>query len=417
MVEYLFPSESDRIEALHSYDILDTPPESTYDDLARLASIIFHAPIAVINFIDKSRQWFKAEVGLGVNETPLQTSFCVHALLQDDVLIVPDTTLDERFANNPLVTGDPKLRFYAGAVLKTPQGIPLGTLCILDYRPRLLDSQHSNTLKVLANQVMSQLEQRRLRKEAETTRDKLRRLNKQLLEQNESKNQFLAMVAHELRNPLSPMIMALDILDLQGPHSDVVTNGLGTFRRQTTQLVRLVDDLFDASRVASGKISVQRKPIPAHLAISRSVEMVKASANAKQHELKITLPDDSITLLADDVRICQLFSNLLNNAIRYTPPKGQIELHAFQPDENTLQIDIIDNGIGIHTDYLERIFESFVQAPQDNQDQGGLGIGLHLSNHIAAMHGGEIQVTSKGLNCGSCFSVLLPVIQTAESPH
>jgi two-component sensor histidine kinase len=163
LIDKLLPTwtESDRLAALRSYRILDTPPEPAFDDLVQLAARACQAPIALISLIDERRQWFKAEVGLGVRETPLDRSICLTAMLQPELTIVPDLTEDPRFARNPLVTGEPHLRFYAGAVLKTPDGVPLGALCVLDCMPRDLTEEQASTLTVLARQVMSQLELRR----------------------------------------------------------------------------------------------------------------------------------------------------------------------------------------------------------------------------------------------------------------
>ncbi len=153
--------EARRLAALARYRILDTPREADFDDIAELASEICGTPIAAVNLVADGRQWFKAEVGLGVRETPLETSFCGHAVLEEDFMLVPDATKDPRFERNPLVTGPPGLRFYAGALLKSGEGLPIGTLCVLDYRPRTLTGQQTRALKRLARQVMSQLEQRR----------------------------------------------------------------------------------------------------------------------------------------------------------------------------------------------------------------------------------------------------------------
>jgi GAF domain-containing protein len=152
--------ERTRLAALHSYEILDTPTEAEFDDFTHLAAHICQAPIAVINLIDANRQWFKAEVGLGVRETPLDISICRHAILQPGLFVVPDTTRDPRFQNNPLVTGKPHLRFYAGALLESSDGLPLGTLCVLDHHTRELTSEQGRALKLLARQVMTTLELR-----------------------------------------------------------------------------------------------------------------------------------------------------------------------------------------------------------------------------------------------------------------
>src|ERR1700744_907969 len=158
----LHSAEEYRLAALRHYDILDTPREADFDEVVKVASAVCGTPISVINLIDQGRQWFKAEVGLGVRETPLDSSICAHAILQPGLFVVPDTTLDDRFCDNALVVGDPHLRFYAGALLETPEGFPLGTVCVLDYKPRELDETQKAFLRLMANQVMKLLELRRL---------------------------------------------------------------------------------------------------------------------------------------------------------------------------------------------------------------------------------------------------------------
>lgn len=152
--------ERNRVAALMRYDVLDSPREHSFDDIARLAADICEVPIAVVNFVGEGRQFFKAEIGLGVRETPLETSFCAKAILEEDFLLVPDATQDSRFDCNPLVTADDGLRFYAGAILKSRDGFPIGTLCVLDTRPRDLTELQQRALKVIARQIMDQLDLR-----------------------------------------------------------------------------------------------------------------------------------------------------------------------------------------------------------------------------------------------------------------
>jgi GAF domain-containing protein len=158
-------NEARRLKVLWQYDVLDTVPEEVFDDLTELAARICEAPIALISLIDEDRQWFKAKVGVTLNETSRDISFCAHAIQQTDLFIIPDATLDERFANNPLVTSDPKIRFYAGAPLITPDGYALGTLCVIDKVPREMREEQKHALRVLARHVMTQLELRRHAKE------------------------------------------------------------------------------------------------------------------------------------------------------------------------------------------------------------------------------------------------------------
>ncbi len=155
--------EAERLAALRRYGILDMPLDPAFDDFVQIAAHVCEAPVALVSLVDADRQWFAAEIGLGVRQTSLDRSVCVHALHGADVLVVPDLSQDQRFDRNPLVTDGPELRFYAGAVLKTPEGLPLGTMCVLDDKPRPggLTERQAFTLKALARQVMAQLELRR----------------------------------------------------------------------------------------------------------------------------------------------------------------------------------------------------------------------------------------------------------------
>jgi len=161
-------NETERLGALRGLGILDTPPEPAYDELSALAAYVCQTPIALISLVDEDRQWFKSRVGWTAGETPREVAFCAHAILQPDLLVVPDARADERFATNPLVTSPPGIRFYAAAPLVTAEGHALGTLCVLDHKPRDLSAEQIRALRALSHQVMAQL---RLHKQlAEQTR-------------------------------------------------------------------------------------------------------------------------------------------------------------------------------------------------------------------------------------------------------
>lgn len=163
-------NEAQRIKVLWQYEVLDTVPEEVFDDLTKLAAYICGAPIALITLVDENRQWFKSKVGVNVSETGRNISLCAHAIQQNDLFIIPDATLDDRFKDNPLVTSSPKIRFYAGVPLVTPDGHALGTLCVIDQVPRNLTEDQKKALCVLARHVMTQLELRRHSRELSEAR-------------------------------------------------------------------------------------------------------------------------------------------------------------------------------------------------------------------------------------------------------
>jgi GAF domain-containing protein len=179
-------NEARRLKVLWQYEVLDTVPEEVFDELVELAAAICEAPSALISLVDESRQWFKARVGIDARETSRDVSFCGHAILQPELFIVPDASKDERFKDNPLVTSEPNIRFYAGAPLVSPDGHALGTLCVLDKQPRELKPSQLKALRVLARLVVSQLELRRHSKEltkasqdAQSLKDELDKVRKQ----------------------------------------------------------------------------------------------------------------------------------------------------------------------------------------------------------------------------------------------
>lgn len=156
-----FAKDQARLAALRSYAVLDTPVEALFDDITRIASMICQTPIALISLVDSERQWFKSAVGVPGKETPIAASFCAHAVMAQSMLVVPDTLRDDRFRDNPLVVGDPRIRYYAGAPLISEDGHALGTVCVIDRRPRLLHRDQLDALSALARQTVALLEHRR----------------------------------------------------------------------------------------------------------------------------------------------------------------------------------------------------------------------------------------------------------------
>lgn len=668
-------NEADRLFALQQYHILDTPPEQAFDDVVRLTAQALRTPMAAVNFLAKDRQWFKAEVGMGVRETPLNDAICKTTILQQQQMIVPDTESDPRFACNPFVVGDPKVRFYAAQILLTPDGFPLGTLCALDTKPRPegLTPLQQSTLKTLAQQVQTELELRKLghrhqcllaenekihntlqleqernriatdaaqlghwswdpiadhviwenqrlyelfglpldaepvngkrfvrdfvhpddapafelatataiaggrfyfqgrvrradrqlcwleffgkaqysesgkltrmigvsiditeKKQAEiellqsrerfqtivsqaatgvveadshgdiifvnqkychllgyteeellrknlldvtapdsvqATRDVLQRLrtdgreavlekqylrkdgaiiwgsasmnllrgsvgdapstvsiivditeNKyaqeslrklaaSLFESDRRKSEFLATLAHEMRNPLAPICSGLELMRLHSEDLPAIGKVREMLDRQVAHLVRLVDDLLDIARIGDGKIVLKKVSVSLKSLIVQAVETSQPVIDNGNHILTVKLPDESLLLDADPIRITQILANLLNNAAKYTPAGGKIALTT-EVDHNNVVIQVSDNGVGIAKESLNTIFDMFNQVETSiDQAQGGLGIGLSLVKRLVEMHGGRVAAMSQGKDLGSTFAVSLPLLQ------
>jgi signal transduction histidine kinase/DNA-binding response OmpR family regulator len=246
------------------------------------------------------------------------------------------------------------------------------------------------------------------------------RLYRDIQENDRRKNEFLAMLAHELRNPLAPIRNAVEVLRRLGLKDDNLAWANDIIARQVEQLVRLVDDLLDISRINGGKIQLRREPIDLSVALARAVETSRPLIDARRHQLNVVLPTEALHVDADIVRIAQVLSNLLNNAAKYTGEGGTIEVKLARAGDEAV-VHVRDNGVGIATDMLPRVFDLFTQVDRSlDRSQGGLGIGLTLVRRLVQMHGGNVQAFSAGTNQGSEFVIRLPVLAgmpSAELGH
>jgi CheY-like chemotaxis protein len=244
------------------------------------------------------------------------------------------------------------------------------------------------------------------RKRSEEERE---RLLTELTATNRRKDEFLAMLSHELRNPLAPISNALEFLRRSGPDEPHLRSTTDVISRQVDDLARLIEDLLDASRITSGKVRLQMEMVELSGVVSRAIETTRPLTEARKHRLTVSIPSEPVWLNADPTRLAQVFSNLLNNAAKYTQEGGDIELNA-EREGNELLVRVRDTGVGIPEEILPHVFDLFTQADRSlDRSQGGLGIGLTLARSIVQMHGGAVQAFSAGRNKGSEFVVRLPV--------
>ena len=249
--------------------------------------------------------------------------------------------------------------------------------------------------------------------ELERAERELTRMNRALAEADRRKDEFLAVLAHELRNPLAPIVNSLGVLKLLlGDAPDPgVRRAEEAIERQTRHLTRLVDDLLDMSRINSGKIELRTERLRLNDIVSQAVALAQPSIEQRRHELRVHLLESGGEVVADAVRLAQVLSNLLNNAARYTEPGGVIELTCAQ-DETHARVTVRDSGRGIPPELLDKVFDMFVQ---EQSGGGGLGIGLSLVRSLVRLHGGTVTVASDGLNRGSAFTIELPRAGTQQS--
>ena len=389
----LLADEDARLAALESYDILDTAREQAYDDFTTLAAAICNTPIAIISLIDKQRQWFKSQIGLDVNETPRDQAFCAHAIVDRQTLIVGDATMDARFHDNPLVVGNPNIRFYAGAPLITGDGHGIGTLCVIDRVPRTLTPEQIHSLEALSRQLMTHLD--------------LRRANIALRETETAKKKFVAHVSHELRTPLTSIRGALAlVLDGDATLDQDSRELLSAGHRSANRLLALVNDLLDLERVGSGELSVEKRPCDLRAVLERAGDTMRPIA--ADAGIALSFAPTSLRLNADLERLTQVVINLLANAVRFSPRGGTVAV-TVEPHGDHVDVIIDDQGPGVPASFRESIFEPFKQVEGSAaHKKGGTGLGLAISHAIVKDHGGWI-VVSDAPGGGARFTIGLPV--------
>ena len=238
------------------------------------------------------------------------------------------------------------------------------------------------------------------------TAEALRHANATLAEADRRKDEFIAVLSHELRNPLAPIRYALPLLG-EERFGERGRRAIAVIERQVAHVVRMVDDLLDVSRITTGKIELRRDFFTLGSIVSTAVEAASPAISAARHSLEIDVPEDPIWLYVDPARISQAITNLLNNSAKYTPQGGRIRLEA-AADEASVTIRVIDNGIGLDGEALRTVFDMFRQANDRNGSQGGLGIGLTLARQLVEMHGGSVEAQSEGAGRGAEFAIRLP---------
>ncbi|MFC4095518.1 GAF domain-containing sensor histidine kinase [Euzebyella saccharophila] len=434
--------EEERLKLLDSYSILDTLPEEDYDNLTKLAAEICQTPISLITLLDDHRQWFKSHHGLNIRETPKDQAFCAHAIhTHEKIFTVKDSREDARFFDNPLVTGEPRVVFYAGVPLKNSSGLPLGTLCVIDHQPHELSQSQKEALNILADQVMNLLELRKNKLELENKNRDLKNLSDELEVKVEQRTQELALQNRELEKMNSELqsFAYISSHDMQEPLRKIQTfvsqilatesanlseKGIYRFNRMqlaANRMQTLIQDLLSYSKAEKSN------QIFEETSFQEITEEIKDNLLEELEHKKATLTikgNCSAELIPSQFK--QLFANLIVNSLKFAKKKvpsiisvdiatidhTQIKEFPLRKDTEYCRILFKDNGVGFDQKYAEQIFKIFHRL-HNRKEYEGTGIGLAIVKKIVQNHQGYI--TAKGqLGEGVTFKIVIPRYQKTQ---
>ncbi|MGI3129068.1 GAF domain-containing sensor histidine kinase [Halopseudomonas pachastrellae] len=524
--------EARRLEALARLQILDTPSELAFDDLTELASRWLETPIALVSLVDDQRQWFKSRVGLDADQTPREMAFCVHAIQARELLEVPDATRDTRFRDNPLVTGDPNIRFYAGVPIASPEGELIGTLCVIDQVPRQLSPAQQDTLRRLARMAEFQLRLRVNLLDSEQRTAELEHqqvLNHRLLDSLKAgvvacddsgqltlfnrtakqwhgtdvmhlppsewgryydlyqadgstplasdaipllrawrgepvdnleisiaaagqplrhvlcsggqlypersgsgaaivvmhditeirrasslKSHFLATVSHELRTPLTAISGAIGLLrnSAGGVPADTSSRLLSIAHDNSQRLNELVNDLLDMEKLEAGQLDLRLATQHLRPIVEQALEINQPYAGRYQVSWALESGPVDPLVHVDERRLQQVLGNYLSNAAKFSHPGDLIQVRILVEGDE-VEVQVVDQGIGIAEDQQPLLFRKFTQLDNSNvRQRGGTGLGLAICKELIERMQGRVGVRSQS-GAGACFWFRLPLCQTA----
>jgi signal transduction histidine kinase len=391
-------NETDRLAALYSLDILDSPPDQDYDDIVAIASSVCGVPMSLVTLIDNDRQWFKARIGTDLTETSRDLSFCAHTILGGDLLVVPDATKDARFADNPTVQGDGGIRFYAGAPLITTGGYALGTLCVFDQVPRKLDVEQLQALRALARQVTSQLELRRYAFALANTTARLQELERR-------KDDLAGLVGGELRAPLRLMSTYLEKLGTTGYHDAEMADLVG---RATAGHIRgfldLMQHLTTMAEAGYGSESLHMRQIDLTRITQRAVEAVRPIAASKHIWMLNQAGGPALPIIADPVRLEQVLTHLLFAAVKYTPSGGRVRVGTEIESGPTVRLDDMDMPDGVRPELFPHLYYGAIANPPDVP---GPDRGLAVAKKILDAHHATVALSDRPGD-GTSLHVVFP---------
>ena len=384
-------NELKRLQDLQGSGLLDTPHETEFDEIVKFASSICNTPISLISLVDASRQWFKARVGLNISETTREISFCSHAILQDHLFEVNDALQDIRFSDNPLVTHEPAIRFYAGMPLITSSGSRLGTLCVIDNAPGQLTEQQKFGLKVLANNVIKIAE--------------LRMKNKELYYLSETQKRIISILAHDVRNPLASIKNIIEFKQSDLLDNDDASQMMNMVTGQLDNTIEMVENI-----VSWGQAHLQFGTLHADsfdlYALAGQVFISESLNSTVKNNKLINLVVKDSYVYSDKRALEFVLRNLVSNACKFTQ-NGIITID-MQRDNDKVIVTVADTGVGMTKEKTKALLSNSAfnfSTPGTNNEKGS-GLGLLLVREFIDRLGGHISVESE-LGKGTIFKIII----------
>ncbi len=394
-----------RLRAVLGTGLLDAPSTAALDRLTRLAAKLIGAPVTFISLVDADRDFYVSHSGFGeplASTRELRgTTFCHYAMVNDGTLAIEDTRAHPLYRNVPTVESL-SIAAYLGVPLKAAGGEVIGSFCAIDFKPRAWTQRDRSVMEELAESAMreiSLLETIGLHVRKADEAEAARLLAEKAIV---SRRDIINSVVHDLRDPLNAILLTLG--PIEAVTDERAARPLAIARRQVARMGRLLEDLLDVARIDGGSLHIERKPLDVARLFAEVATDFALQADTAGLKIEVDVPPGTGSFQADPERMAQALSNLISNALKFTPRGGRVELAARQ-DGEMLRLEVADSGRGIEPAQIEKVFDPFWQA--DPANRKGAGLGLHIVRGIVERHGGVVRVRS-ALGAGTTFEIDLP---------
>lgn len=377
-------------------------------------------PISLLSLVDEKRQWNKSRHGTDLEEAPREHSICAHVVQRGEILVIPDALADERFAHSPSVTHYPKVRFYAGAPLRVRGGHCIGALCVIDRQPHdELPQQSLDVLRDLAALAADELELRLAHSTLASELEQRHELENTLRTAYESQSRFVANLHHEIGTPLTSVRLMAELMALE--HYGPLSNA--TYRQYASNIVAITDHItklancvLDYKRAESGKVDLEIREIDVVDLVNKTLAIVRPIADEKRISLLgLEHQTSRVSLEGDETKLRQVLLNILSNAVKFTPPNGNVAVYLVRQGDGCISIQVRDTGIGMNSNDIAIALSPFGRVRQrGGSHQAGFGLGLPLAKLLVEAHGGVLDIESRSGE-GTVVSAILPC--RPMSPH